>query len=379
MKNTKKKKALLLTTLSSLALAAGAVALSFGLGKKNANISAGSQVPYSVVFSRETGSFTRIDETTSSTSATTSNGATYYAIAHSNVDVENTGYIAQFGGGMGYDEQYITFSTSPTGGDDFEFQKITGIKIKTSSSGDQTLYAYYSADGESFKNSYPVTCNSNPSKVTFAAPQSFIRVGTASVMGRNIVSIELFYECGEVGPEPGEKTITGIEMYWIGEKVKQQYTVGDTFEPGEVKVSYSDSSYEIITEGVEYTGYDMNTVGDYTVSVSYGGFNTSYKIFVHPVVEQYKATFELVDVDDYENPISEDLFPYVLNMEESVIPGEAPAGTNCTFKVVFYGEATILGIDVEPQVSITDNGDGTYSFTMPEFNFKIQIWFQYLG
>ena len=359
MKNTKKKKALLLTTLSSLTLAAGAVALSFGLGKKNANISAGSQVPYSVVFSRETGSFTRIDETTSSTSATTSNGATYYAIAHSNVDVENTGYIAQFGGGMGYDEQYITFSTSPTGGDDFEFQKITGIKIKTSSSGDQTLYAYYSADGESFKNSYPVTCNSNPSKVTFAASQSFIRVGTASVMGRNIVSIELFYECGEVAPE---KEVKSIQADFVA-GVEQHFGINDEFVPAPVKVTYTDDTYETITEGPTFTGYDMSTLGTQTVTISYGGKTATYKIFVKPTKVSKFIVFEAMDVD-WGDPVDLD---FALDLENSDLPEYGEPNQIYTFKPVSSSYFQVLGCDGEESgvEEITPNGDGSYSFTVP--------------
>ena len=47
------------------------------------------------------------------------------------------------------------------------------------------------------------------------------------------------------------------------------YTVGDTFVKPTVTATYSDASTAIVTDSATFTGYDMSTAGNYTVSVSY--------------------------------------------------------------------------------------------------------------
>lgn len=360
-----KKKALILTILSSMTLAAGGLAVALSANQLGfIDSAAGEKVTGSILFSRETGEFTRIDEYTSSTSARTGSGATYYAIANSNADVQNTSYIAQFGSGRGGIEyQYISFSTNPNGGTDFQFQKITDIKIK--SSANTTFYVYY---GDGFGSSYSVSASSNPSKYTFSTPLTQLRVGVGSAFPRNVVSVELFYECGEEDPEPS-KEIQSIAADFIT-GVKQNYVKYDTFEEAPIKVTYTDSTSEVITSGVTFTGYDMNVCGDYTVTASYQGFECSYKIFVKPSENAVKVFFLGYNVGTDEYGVDPE---YFLDSSSNVPVYGVPTQTY-TFTPVLLDGLTLLACDGdEAGVSITDNGDGSFSFTVPDGNVDIYI------
>ena len=187
----KNKKLLLLAVTATLSLTAGAIAMVSQFASQS-SLTASGAIEGSILFSRSSGEFTYIDEYTSSTSGLTKQGYKIYAISHSNADVSSTGYIAQFGNGKGYDEQFIEFSVEKSSFSKFVFQAVTGVKVTTTASTDQTLYAYY---GEEYKSSITITANSDPSVIPFSPNLTDFRIGTASVMGRNIVSVEVFYSC----------------------------------------------------------------------------------------------------------------------------------------------------------------------------------------
>ena len=360
-----KKKALILTILSSMTLAAGGLAVALSANQLGfIDSAAGEKVTGSILFSRETGSFTRIDETTSSTSATTGSGATYYAVAHSNSDVENTGYIAQFGNGKGYDEMYIDFTTSPTGGDPFKFQKITGIKIKTTASSDQTLYAYYSSDGVDFSGSYAVTCNSNPEKVTFAAAQNYIRVGTASVMGRNIVSVELFYECS-AEPEPEPKEVDHLSF----SSMKSSYVLGDSFEEPTVVAWYTDNTHEEVE--ASFSDVDMTKTGKQTVTATYQGVSKDFTIEVWPSSTAQHVTFKGLFLEDYKETETSAFLK-----DSSVLPYYGEPGETVTFTPVFKDAYIYAGCSDETGEIVFELEGKNITFTMPNSGVVIYIWYE---
>ena len=60
-----------------------------------------------------------------------------------------------------------------------------------------------------------------------------------------------------------------------------QFTVGDTFVfGGTVTAHYSDSNTEDVTEDASFTGYNMSTTGNQTVTVTYSTVSTTYSITV---------------------------------------------------------------------------------------------------
>ena len=59
------------------------------------------------------------------------------------------------------------------------------------------------------------------------------------------------------------------------------FVEGDTFSfGGTVTAHYSGGSSEVVTSGITYSGYDMTTVGNQTVTVTYGGVSETYSITV---------------------------------------------------------------------------------------------------
>lgn len=368
MKNAKKKKALLLTAVSSMTLAAATVAVMFGAGKgKYSGITAGSRAPGSVLFSRSSGNFRKVSDTEASISGTTGNGATYYAYCRSISDVSDTNYIAQFGFGKAYDEQYITFSTRATDDSDFEFQSITGIKVTTSSAPDQTLYVYYSSDGVNFNNSYAVTANSSPEKVVLGAAQKFVRLGTATTQSRNIVSIELFYDCGEGSdPEPEPKEVSYLSFG----SMKSSYVLGDEFEEPEVIAHYTDSTSETVS--ASFSAVNMSQVGKQSVTASYGGVEKSFTIEIRPTAASREVSYMGLYLGDYDEHQSSEFLK-----TESDLPIYGEPGETFTFTPVFKDAFMYCdAYEIDDKV-VTFTFDGTdVSFTMPNSAIVIYLVYQ---
>ena len=320
-----KKKIMLLGTTVAMSLGlAGAIAAVSSSGSflegRASNVTAGS-----IVFSRATGSFTKIDNETASVSGRTALGATYYAVSRNNTDISSGSYIAQFGSGRGYDEQYVSFSDTATGTSDFEFQAITGIKVKASSN--TTFYAYVSNDGSSFNTSVAVAASTSPSVISLGGSYKYVRLGVSNVFPRNVTSIELVYDCGE--SEKPSKSPDHIAVY----NAKNSYTVGDSFVAPEVRMIYDDSSTEVLNSGVTFSGYDMNQGGEQTVTVSYSGaegnFQTTYKITV-VVPGIYSISYNMLESTSMEYV---DMADY-LDLDECELPDSFEEGTDVDIKVV---------------------------------------------
>ncbi len=72
-----------------------------------------------------------------------------------------------------------------------------------------------------------------------------------------------------------------------------QFSLGDTFAfGGTVTAHYSDSSTANVTNDANFSGYNMSTAGNYTVTVSYGEKSTTYQITV-------SASGDSEDISDY--------------------------------------------------------------------------------
>lgn len=106
----------------------------------------------------------------------------------------------------------------------------------------------------------------------------YVRVyydGTSAI--RDIDDLVLTYEGSEIkGPE-----LTSIAVKTSSHR---SFSQGDDFVKETIEATYSNSSTSDVTEAATFSGYDMSTLGEQTVSVSYteGGItkNTSYTISV---------------------------------------------------------------------------------------------------
>lgn len=105
-------------------------------------------------------------------------------------------------------------------------------------------------------------------------------IASATVKVSTVTVVYIVAEGGE-NPEPQPKTLVSIAV----ENPQIEYTIGDEFVEPTVKATYDDASTETVT-GATFTGYDMTTAGEQTVTVSYTEGEvtetTTYDITVSP-------------------------------------------------------------------------------------------------
>lgn len=88
---------------------------------------------------------------------------------------------------------------------------------------------------------------------------------TATIGGTcGFTSVVVYYTENEGGETPAPETLVSIAV----ENPKTDYTVGETFVAPIVKATYSRETVKAVT-GATFTGYDMTTAGEQTVTVSY--------------------------------------------------------------------------------------------------------------
>ena len=94
------------------------------------------------------------------------------------------------------------------------------------------------------------------------------------------------------GTTPTTKTVTAIAL----ERYQSEYFVGDAFDGGKLRVTYSDETEESVDlTAAMLTGFDTSTAGTKTVTVTYEGKTTTYTITVKEAFEI--DTAEGFDVD----------------------------------------------------------------------------------
>lgn len=84
--------------------------------------------------------------------------------------------------------------------------------------------------------------------------------------------------CSGGGTPTPEPTLESIK---VDSSTHRTFTVGDTFAKETIMAVYSDGNEVDVTSVATFSGYNMNTAGTQTVSVSYGGKSTSYQITVN--------------------------------------------------------------------------------------------------
>ena len=352
----KNKKLLILgaTAAMTVALVGTVVAVSQSNGLLESRAS--ESVTGSIVFSRSGGStFTKIDDHTASVSGRTANGATYYAVSHNIADISETNYVAQFGTGVGTDEQYVSFSTSPTGTDDFEFQSITGIKVHTVSGPAQTMYLRYSTNGgETFNNQETISASSSPDKYTFSTPHQYVRLVGYATYARNVTSIELFYSCSvQPVPVPSEPD----HIYPSNPKTSYEY--GDAFVRPKVYMVNKDETYYELTSGLTFSGYDPEELGDQTITVTYDGpeghFETSYTVNVYiPVLYTIDYVMFDGDTEEYVN-----IHDFMEDVDFDSLPASFEEGKDVELEI-------ILSDDEYETVWLRIQGESWWDFDAPD-------------
>lgn len=134
--------------------------------------------------------------------------------------------------------------------------------------------------GQSFDYSgLVVTAHYEDGTEDIVAPAS---VSTPTMLSAGTETVTVTYAENNV-TKTATYTITVVEVSLSSieiNDVKYAYTIGDTFEEPTVYANYSNNSSVDVTSSATFTGYDMSSTGNQTVTVSFGGKSLSYQISV---------------------------------------------------------------------------------------------------
>ena len=160
-------------------------------------------------------------------------------------------------------------------------------------------FTFGSSDGSNAISASPGTWSS-PSWTGSSSSVTFTIGGTSG--HRRIASISIKYSSGGVDPDPA--VLTGIEL---GGTYPTTFNVGDAFSHAGMTVTahYDDSSTSDVTSSATFSGYEMETLGAQTVTVSYtenGVTETAtYGITINPVT--YSVTYANGGADSGDVPV----------------------------------------------------------------------------
>lgn len=145
-------------------------------------------------------------------------------------------------------------------------------------------------------------------------------------------------------PEP-EKKVTAIAMETNPAVTELQ--VGDEFSPdgGSIRVTWSDGTSEVLAltaPGVELTSVNTKKVGNKTVTVTYGGLKTTFKVSVN------EKAFKIIFDPNYEG--AETFESEVYGGDKAVAP-QAPTRDNYTFYAWFTDKMCTSRFDFESDIN----------------------------
>ena len=158
--------------------------------------------------------------------------------------------------------------------------KITGIKLNMKSNGNKGSGSFSAVAGTttiasisssafntsswygSYSTSYvDINVSMTNNSYQISSSESVVLTISATVNSLYINSYTITYESASTST----KTLSSISL---GTQTTSYY-VGDEFVKPTVTATYSDSSNADVTNSTTFTGYDMSTAGDYTVTASY--------------------------------------------------------------------------------------------------------------
>ena len=178
-----------------------------------------------------------------------------------------------------WDNDGITFTNTKASSTNAVVNNVAPVRlykssdIKIEAPGFITKIEFNSATGDYFNNLKTLLPNASVSGqvVTEVYDGSSTSVSYSLTTGQvRLNSITVTYSsAGEnpdqpENPEPEVVTLSSIK---VSDDAETEYTVGDAFVKPVVTATYSDSSTKEVT--AEFSGYDMNAAGTYTVNVSY--------------------------------------------------------------------------------------------------------------
>ncbi len=192
--------------------------------------------------------------------------------------------------------------------------------------GTKTVTVSYTEDGETQEASYEITVNAptltsievSNAKTSYYVGDTFVKPtvtatfsngSTSSVAdsstftgynmstaGNQTVTVS-YTSSGVTKTTSYSITVTAVALTSISvSDYETSFEVGDTFSfGGTVTAHYNNGSTSNVTSSASFSGYDMSTAGNQTVTVSYGGQTTSYSILVSEPSSDETATVVIQD------------------------------------------------------------------------------------
>ena len=153
----------------------------------------------------------------------------------------------------------------------FEFQSITSISIVTGSTSDSgATFAIYGG-GTDTTPLTSKTITSPGQTLTFTPSSTMTQLSINATNGYwvDIQSLTINYSCSYEGgdsPDPSEGTLSSISL----SNQTTSFIKNDTFVfGGTVTANYSNGAHVNVTDSATFSGYDLTTLGNQTVTVSY--------------------------------------------------------------------------------------------------------------
>lgn len=201
----------------------------------------------------------------------------------------------------------------------------------------------------------------------------------SSSAGQKTVTVTYEGKSATFNVTVSEPVLVGIEVTKLPTKV--EYGYGEQFDPSgiEVTASYSVGEPKVVTEGLEYSGFDSEEVGSQTITVSYQGETAEFEVSVvikDWLPEQKEAFVEHVGK---ELPFLGEAFVYSLQYDddEGYFGGYAEGSyvnaikSACSsWDYYYYDEAQEVHYITDP------NGDGRAVLCFYEYSgyTVIQYW-----
>lgn len=144
-------------------------------------------------------------------------------------------------------------------------------------------------DGSTQKITNGVIWKISPEKLTTGTTSVEVKASVGNVTS------EVFTVNGLTVKE--KVTLTGIEV----EGTPAEFWKGDKFNHDGITVTatWSEGDGTNVTEACEYTGYDMNTAGKQTVTVTYQGKTTTYEIEVKTIANTLETAYTVAEAIAY--------------------------------------------------------------------------------
>lgn len=353
-----------------MTLAAGGLAVALGAGGMEfLGSKAGTAAPGTVSYSYTTVGHKAISSIKHSFLKTTQSGTSIYFYSYNNYNPSDYSVLASFGSSS-YEGKYFTFAKDENGDKAFTFQNVTSITIKSASS---------SQDGASFSiftsktattASYSGSIDSGETKeITEIAGATYIKFVPTSSTFLDISEVTLNYSC-DPEVEPGEKTLVGIR---VKSDYKRNYAQGSEFVKPVVYADYvqdEEESTEEVTDLAEFTGYSMNSLGDQTVTVSFGGKTTEYAIHVKPTEESITIYYSYLKTDGTNYMLSGEIDLYNSNFPNYAEPGET-VNFSVVMREGFSFKAFMPDYEaIEIWEQIEDPTSSTQTITMPSSGYS---------